>query len=271
MVPRQPGLGWLRGSAVYASGSSLQRGVALLLLPLVLVAMSPAEYGQLALLTAIAGLASIVLSFGLEAAVTRSYFQLAGDLLERQRYVNTLGVFLLVTPAAAWAVFAVVVLAAGGERAQTDYLVLALAAAAVNVPATVIPMVILRLEGRLRAYFSLVVSTTVANATLIIVLVVWLRLGVPGYLSATLLAYLLMLGLGLHALGHRFTRDVSRAHLTAALAFGLPLVPHLLAHWGLNLSDRVILANSVTRDELGIYNVGYQVAALVGLVVSALN
>jgi O-antigen/teichoic acid export membrane protein len=57
----------------------------------------------------------------------------------------------------------------------------------------------------------------------------------------------------------------------SALALGLPLVPHALAHWVLSLSDRILLAIWVSAAEVGRYNVAYQLAAGLGLVYVAVN
>jgi O-antigen/teichoic acid export membrane protein len=262
---------WLRGGAAYAGTSLVQRSVSLLILPIMLRAMTPAEYGQLALVTAVAAAAGIILSFGLEAAIVRAYFQLAAEPAERDRYLNTVGVFLLVVPVAAWAIGATVILGLAPPGMQVGGLLLALAAAAVNVPATVLALVLLRLEERLRAYVVVSWCSTATYAVLVLILVVGSDLAVVGALTASLLASLVLLLAGLRAARLRFTRRVSHRHLVAALAFGLPLLPHLLAHWGLNLSDRAILGMYVSREDLGIYSLGYQVASPISMLVVAIN
>jgi O-antigen/teichoic acid export membrane protein len=68
------------------------------------------------------------------------------------------------------------------------------------------------------------------------------------------------LGAGLLILGHRWTRTVERSHLTTTLAFGLPLLPHAAAHWGLSLSDRIVLGAFVSPAEIGMYQLAYQFA-----------
>jgi O-antigen/teichoic acid export membrane protein len=50
------------------------------------------------------------------------------------------------------------------------------------------------------------------------------------------------------------------------LLFGLPLVPHALAHWVLNFSDRVVLGAFADDAVVGVYNVAYQAAAPIMLV-----
>jgi len=59
--------------------------------------------------------------------------------------------------------------------------------------------------------------------------------------------------------------------LRGALAYGLPLIPHEMANWATQVSDRVILARFRSLEEVGIYSLGYSLASVMGVVVSAVN
>jgi O-antigen/teichoic acid export membrane protein len=52
--------------------------------------------------------------------------------------------------------------------------------------------------------------------------------------------------------------------------FGLPLIPHSIASWGLALSDRLILERFVSLHDLGIYSLGRQFATMTTIIVSAI-
>jgi O-antigen/teichoic acid export membrane protein len=67
-------------------------------------------------------------------------------------------------------------------------------------------------------------------------------------------------------------RPVFRASiLMPALAFSLPLVPHALAGWALEMSDRAILTRLLPLQDVGIYSLGYQLGAAMGLMTAAFN
>ena len=68
----------IRGTATYTIGAILQRSVTFLLLPLFTRILSPAEFGQVGILTTLASAASVLASFGLETAVFRA-IRRAGD------------------------------------------------------------------------------------------------------------------------------------------------------------------------------------------------
>jgi O-antigen/teichoic acid export membrane protein len=56
-----------------------------------------------------------------------------------------------------------------------------------------------------------------------------------------------------------------------ALAYGLPLIPHQLGHWILNLSDRVILEARVPLADLGVYGFGYNLGNVEQVIANAGN
>jgi O-antigen/teichoic acid export membrane protein len=59
--------------------------------------------------------------------------------------------------------------------------------------------------------------------------------------------------------------------LAPTLLFSLPLLPHLVAHWALNVSDRIILAANSGTDVVAVYGVAQQFAAPTLIIVSAMS
>ncbi len=56
-----------------------------------------------------------------------------------------------------------------------------------------------------------------------------------------------------------------------SLALGLPLVPHMLAGWIINLSDRLILQYYSDISEVGLYSVGVKIASVLQMIVLSFN
>ena len=82
---------------------------------------------------------------------------------------------------------------------------------------------------------------------------------------------LLLLIRGLSMLHHAWKPEFDRSLLRSALAFGLPLVPHAVGHWGLAVSDRAVLGAFVPAPVVGIYYVAYLLALPVTLTAVALS
>lgn len=252
----------LRGSGTYAFAVLVQRGIGFLLLPLYTRVLSPDEYGQLALVLTVSAGVSTLLSFGLETAVFRTYILLHDTPERRQSFVNSVGLLAMFGPAALAAIFVVALGQPFAELLDVSWMAIALgvATAAVTVTATVLPFAVLRAQERLRKYLELTGIQVVANTTLTIAFVVVLGWGVAGWLLASLIAITVTLGVGLVMLGHRWTLTVERSYLITTLAFGLPLLPHAAAHWGLSLSDRLVLGAFASPGEVGLYQLAYQFA-----------
>jgi O-antigen/teichoic acid export membrane protein len=262
-----------RASITYAVAALTQRAVGLLLLPIYVRVVGPAEYGQLAVATSIASAAATILSFGLETAIFRTYIHLATDPPRRDRFVNTVGIFLMATPALAVLLLGVLTLGPLSSffAIRPEAIGLALVGVAFTVPATILPMAILRAQERLRDYLRVSVVTVVAHTGFMVLLVIVLHAGLIGWLLAMLLGAAVQLTVGLALLRHRWTRSFDRALLASALAFGLPLVPHALSHWALALSDRAVLGAYVAPSQIGIYNLAYQLALPIGMLTVAMN
>ena len=73
-----------RGSSTYAAAAFLQRGIGFLMLPIYTRALTLAEYGQLAVVLTVATAAGTLLPFGLETAIFRAWFQMAGNPRDRE-------------------------------------------------------------------------------------------------------------------------------------------------------------------------------------------
>ena len=92
--------------------------------------------------------------------------------------------------------------------------------------------------------------------------------GVLGWLLAMVAANVLTLVAAVRLIPLELAPGVDRKLLTEALALGLPLVPHILSHWGLGVSNRVILAGIVSTAEVGVYSLAANVALPVAIVLT---
>jgi O-antigen/teichoic acid export membrane protein len=134
-----------------------------------------------------------------------------------------------------------------------------------------VPLNLLQVEERSGLYVKVTLAGTVITAVCIIWLVVVKGLGAYGFVLGTFAGAALMaapfavLAARTSKLGFRW--DVTRA----ALLYSLPLVPHAIAGWVLELSDRALLQRFVSLTELGLYSLGYQLASLLTLAVTAIN
>lgn len=262
----------MKGTAAFAAAAIIQRTVGLLLLPFFTRVLTPSEYGQIGVITTLVAAFATVASLGLETAVFRGYVQAAGDRLAARTFVNTVGGFAIMVPLSVAALAAVVLSWFPPIfDIPLDALRLAFVGAAATASSTVVPLAVLRAQERFSAYLRLMGIQVVLTTTLTILFVAVLRWGVTGWMLANALGSVLLLARGLAILRHRWTFDIDLEPLRRALAFGLPLVPHALAHWGLALSDRAILGIFVPTAVIGAYYVAYQACIPITVIAIALS
>jgi O-antigen/teichoic acid export membrane protein len=259
-------------SAVYGLGSVLVRGLAFVLLPLYTRYLSPAEYGVVALTVTCTVVLGLLYPLGLRGAVSRTYYE-SGTVEERKERVGTLWIAMILSAA----VMALLLDRVGPALTAAllpevpfhPYLRLAVWTAFLGVLGLT-PLVLLQAQERSRAFVLLTLWTALTTT----VVTVWLVVkggGAEGYLQGALI------GAGLAAIPYLALtigqiRPVFRMSiLMPALGFGLPLVPHALAGWALEMSDRAILTRLVPLHDVGVYSLGYQLGAAMGLMTTAFN
>ena len=257
---------------MYAVAAAVQRGLVFLLLPVYTRALDPVAYGRLSILLAIAAAVVIVLSIGMDTAFFRVYFGLRDDPATQRRFVTTAWVFLIVAAPVGAGVLALVSapLLLDSATVPAGELALTLAGAALFVSATVVPLALLRAEERLRDYLALtaVIAATTAGFTFFAVVV--LDAGVRGWFISVIAANAVTLLVAVKIIPLRLAHGIDRKLLTGALALGLPLIPHMLSHWGLGVSNRLVLAGMVTPFEVGIYALATNIALPVAILMAGM-
>jgi len=263
----------VRGTAVYTAAAILQRAALFLLLPFFTRVLTPTEFGHVGVLTSLAAALSVLVGLGLETAIFRGYISSAGDPRSAHQFVNTVGGFAIVVPLVLAAACAVILAPSVSSAfgVPADALRLAFIGAGASASATLVPLALLRAQERLGNYLQLTALQVGVTPVLTIVLVAVFDWAVTGWMLAYALGSVLLLVRGLGLLGHPWAFDFNSRLLIGALAFGLPLVPHALSHWGLSVSDRAILAAFVSGPQVGAYYVAYLFSLPISLVAIALS
>jgi O-antigen/teichoic acid export membrane protein len=260
-------------SAIYGVGSISLKLIGFLLIPLYTRYLTPADYGIMAVTGTVISILSILYPLGLVGAATRFYFT-AKDEDERRRNNGTIWIAMLLFALAATALLDrlgnIICPLLFRDIPFEPYVRMALWITFLNI-LSLVPLALFQVRERPVPYVILTVSNTLLTIGLVINFVVLQEQGVYGYLYGTLLS-LALFATPYIVLTLRSTRITFHWNvLKAALAFGLPLVPHSLASWVLELSDRIILQRFVPLGELGLYSLGYQFGGIIRLFATAIN
>lgn len=269
-------------SLIYVIADVINRGSALLLVPIYTHFMAPNEYGILALASLISSLLVMLLSFGGTSTVQRFYHQYS-DEHSRAQFLGSFWLFLIVVPG-------VII---GGLLLFTDsifgvvfnslplhpYIELILCIAYLNIAFGTVLQSLFRVREQAMRYLVLSVATMLLMVAFTIYLVVIEGRGAAGALGAQFVALDIMSLVSAAILLRELSKGWQSAkvasdsgqELPRALKYGLPLIPHFAAHWTLSISDRAILERFVGLGSVGLYSLAYQFGTVLQLLLTSVN
>lgn len=258
-----------RPAAIYFLANILRSAIPLLLLPVLTRILSPADFGLVAMFATVQVLLFPVVGLSTRSFVTRQYFTQRRDV---PRYLTTC---LVITAANStfvvfvfWSARSALVEITGLPVA---WLFLAILAAAAQFVISLC-LSFWEASGQAMRVGLLEVLQAATNAGLSLVLVVGAQFGWEGRTTGQLAGILVAAGLSLLLLARaHHLGPPGFAQARAALAFGLPLVPHGLAGATLVVADRLLIANLIDIEHAGLYTAALQVAMGIGLVIHAFN
>ncbi|MEX0674335.1 MAG: lipopolysaccharide biosynthesis protein [Gaiellaceae bacterium] len=261
----------LRHSALYGLGNLVARLVSVALLPLYTRYLTPADYGLIETLVALAAVLTALVAQAMKSAFFRFYFDSADD--ERRRRV-ILTAFWYVMGAATGVLVAGVVFAGTlssllfGTASHRDLVAAAFVGlwAAMNYEQMTS---MFRVEKRSGAYVVATLANLTVTVTATVLLVVVYEQGplgvIVGNFTGTLLVYAGLLVHRRGVLGFAFDRALYRS----MSRYGLPLVPSVVALWATNFSDRLFLVKLADTHEVGLYSIGARLASAIVIALTA--
>lgn len=229
------------------------------------------DYGAWGLLTALIGLAAVVFEMGLGGVSARWYFDRPEPAFRRLVFTLLMlwgGASLLLVllmDQVSGAVF--------DRWVDLSYIPCGRVALAIAwcTSAAAIPMGILLARRRTAGVSLLSLGITLAPTLGILVVLV------SGPITLENVLWGQLVGIGGVAvvalfLGVRMSSPgLERAQIVPVLAYGLPLVPHLLAQWVLASSDRYLLEHFLGLEMVAVYSLAYQIGTATPLLIHAVN
>jgi O-antigen/teichoic acid export membrane protein len=262
----------LKANIAYALGSAANSAALFLLVPFLVNALAPAEYGAWAIFEIIIIFLNMLVTAGLDVGLMREYWFLKGEG-ERRRLVGTVLIAMCLWAGVLTVALSLVVAlvwrspaAAALPQLSFDAIVLVLAIGAVEsifallltlsrIREEAVRFVVLSL-GRMLLFMATAILAVRSGG------------GVSGALAARLLAGLCgVLAAGWLARGH-VALCVDWGRLRAVLRYGLPLLPASVASYILLASDRYVLQQFSTLEAVAIYSFAYKIATTLDVAVT---
>jgi O-antigen/teichoic acid export membrane protein len=265
----------MAGTALgYAIADGLIRGVAFVLLPLLVLHLDRGEFGMVGGLGAVSAFLTQVLSFGLAAAPIRFYHTLP-DVEERRAFLGTS--FLWSALLSGIVIVALDLISPAAMRGlDVDMGLRAIIRVTLwtswfQVLARTIPLGLFRARGDWRSYLAVGIVSSVGTVGAVYWRLVVQQQGLSGAVRGMMEGAALTAVTAVVLASKDFSFAVTRENIRAGVRYGTPLIPHNIAQWTLGLSDRLLVGRLLGAEALGIYHFAYQFAAGLQLLITAAN
>jgi len=260
-----------KGSLIYGIGGMLQRFMGLLLLPFFTRALTPQDYGVVALVSLIGVAMSGLFTLGTGNSMGVLYFR-EMDITKRPTIIWS-NILLLTVNGVFWYTLVFVsapmlsTLMFQSDR-YADLIRLALLGSVFSTIAD--PwLAYLRMEEKASRY----VVITLISSLLSIVLSIWLvlvqGLGVQGAILAGTLAQGIMLLVNWLMIGRQLLFHIDATLFLPLVRIGFPSIFGLFAFLLIDYADRQMIERLVSLDALGVYSVGYSFAMVMSIAMGA--
>lgn len=269
-----PGVGnLLRGSGIYLASNICSAVIPFAMMPVLTRFLGPYQYGQVGMFQALVGAVSALTGFSVVGAATRKRYDTG---LTQPQMAEFIGACLQVLLASSILLFIPLYffreLIAAKLGLEPRWV---LGAAAVAAGAFLLNLRLGQWQvlGRARNYGLLQVGATLAPALLSLLLVVVLLQGASGQISAQILMAPCVGAIAIWLLyRERLLRLSWRpAMVTEALAFGVPLIPHVVGLFVLRAGDRLVIQDQLGLEQAGIYVSTVQLTLVMAIVFDAVN
>ncbi len=243
---------------VYGIGDAATQVLSFLLLPVYVRFLSPSDYGVLALLLTVEVAAKVVFRWGIDGAFMRLYFDCEAEP-DRRRLASTQFLFLLGANGALLSAALLLAGTAGPFLFGTHQYDGALRLVLLNTFVSgfyYLPFHTMRIERRASTFITLGFIRSLATLLVRLLLVIGFGRGVHGIVLADVLVTMSFSFVLLPWFARLIRPVFSRPMLRESLRFGLPRLPHGVAHQVIATADRYILGRHVSLHELGLYSTG---------------
>lgn len=256
-----------RAGGIYLLGNIFSAAVPFLLLPILTRWLSPAEYGRVVNFALLVAACGALAGLSAHGAVGVEWFKRGGD--ERARYVGAAAAVIVSSGLLVAVGVAAIVWLAGDEWLGFGPGIAALAAltSAANV-LLLVRLVLWQSAERPWPHIATAIGASALNVGLSLFAVAALGWGGVGRIAGVAAAAFVMalFALASMAAQRELLPALRRADVRSLLAFGLPLVPHVLAGVALASVDRYVVGTVLGTEAIGRYGAATQLAAVMTVV-----
>ena len=264
---------FIKESAIYTIGEILTKSQAIILIPIYTHFLSQSDYGIYSLVITIWPILVILFGKGFGGYIIRGYYN--GE--EESKRKNFFGSLILLSVLFSIALALLIHLFGNNIFSLLfkgiSYKPFLQFAVGIAVFKLFINNVLSIYRAKRKPGLVVVISfiTFFITTVLVLILVVGYKKELLGALWGQLLALLIVSLFLFLYIKKDITYRIDSKYIIPSFMFMLPLIPHAIAGWVINLSDRVLIERFCSLEDLAIYSLGYQLAMALEMIINSMN
>ncbi len=248
-------------------------GTNFFLIPLYTRVLSPSDYGILDMIRIFESMALLVVAFEINQGLGRYYMDEVNSL-KKQSYFSTalifttvcFGIFFLLSMLFSKGLSNLFL----GQKGLVTQFQLGILFISLNGILLLIYCQF-RYDLRSKDYTTISIVTFFATSIFSVILAYFLKWGLDGILIATCFGNLVGLTSVLIKYSSRIKFEFDISKLKKMLRFSLPLVPSGMAVFIHGYIDRMMINHYLTLNEVGLYGMGFRIAAITSIILAGFN
>ena len=261
-------------SVIYGLGSSLSQFIGLFLVPFYTKALTPSDYGLLAIVGLFTQFTDPILSLGLDNALFR-YFSLSKNEDEEKKYLTTAvllkSIFVSICIVLIYFAYPILNQYLFDEKLNESIFLVVLVTIFFSSIGS-ISEVVIRVQRKPKIFVLIQLIVLVIGLTLSIYLVLILKWGVYGALLATMVGFIVRaLALSIYLRKYISYNNYSFVKAKVLLAYALPYVPHKLQGQTMQFFSLFIINQEMGLAIAGVYSVVNKFVKPIWLIVSSVQ
>lgn len=258
-------------AGIYTFTQAINAAIPFLLMPVLTRYLTPTDYGIVAMFGVLLSFVAPFTGLSIHGAIARQYYD--RDEVDMPRYVANCLLILLSSTIIVGIIFYFLAepisKIASFPRQWMWAVIIVSAAQFINQ----VNLTLWQVQVKPIPYGTYQVSQTFINLSLSLWFVIGLGMNWEGRIQAQVIAVVSFAIFGIILLYYRnwLRFKLDKNYIKNALNFGVPLIPHALSGTIKTMVDRIMITSMVSIAATGLYTVGFQIGAIIGILEDSFN
>lgn len=252
--------------SLYTIASFTEAGIAFFLLPVFTFYLTTKDFGTLSLLTSIFSFTMPLIALGAQGAVSVAYFR-----EDKANYPSYFSSAIFSPFISTLIIFSLVFVLGSFIESYLKisiYWIMCVPVFCLLSFFNNLVLVDFQIKKEPINYVVFSLSSSTINVLLSLLFVIVFKFGYAGRLLGQYFSIFLFSLIGTFILYKKrkiLIKQINFKYVKDALWFGFPLIPHAIGGMVINMSDRLFIDHFYSKEQLGIYNIGYVIGSAISI------